>query len=151
MPKQLKLEWKECSLDDPFFKSISFYKKNDTTQIDSELFSTVANRWACYVSNNSGNQNTSTQLRRFYDFVRFHSSQIERCYDSECEEKVLLEFSKIESLISRNLNRDHAPINRQFEHFMLCCLEYVKDKESLKLFSSFFEAFMGFYVQYKRK
>lgn len=131
------------------------FKTNDG-KIDPELFSTQAENAAKEVFQGqlktSGKANKPTQLRKFYDEVlRFDG--ILKSISSEQQndefEKLLPYLKMLNAKAAYAMGRDL--ITEEFKKFLTQSINQIKNKNDFDMFTSLFEAFMGFYKYYDEK
>jgi CRISPR-associated protein Csm2 len=129
---------------------INFWKDKNKKQIEPELFSSKAEELAKQIASESNDRtNAPTQIRKFYDeVIRFDS-----IIKSKPEEfEALLPYIKMLNAKAAYAHGRESGgkslISRGFKDFVSNSLKYVNDREDFEVFSSFFEAFMGFYKLY---
>jgi CRISPR-associated protein Csm2 len=129
---------------------IKFWKDKESKIVNPELFSKTAEELAKKISNRSNDRtNTPTQIRKFYDEVlRFNG--IIRAKPEEFE--IMLPYIK---MLNAKAAYAHARessgrplISEEFKNFIYNALSQVNDREDFEVFTSFFEAFIGFYKYY---
>lgn len=138
---KLKLNFKDIKNDE--MKEIVFYSDKNNKIIQENLFTEIANKWACYV--NHPDYNKPTQIRKFYDFTKKHIAKVKRR-----EKNALTSFRSIKPKIVDVKYKKESPINYKFYNFILFSLEKINDEKDLIVFGQFFEAFMGFYTLYNK-
>ncbi|RXJ94647.1 hypothetical protein CRV00_06885 [Malaciobacter molluscorum] len=138
----LKLNWKEIK-NDKTMNKIIFYKNTSEKIINDELFTNIANRWACKVSHPKFNK--PTQVRRFFDFTKRHINAVKKN-----DKNALINFRLIVSKITDARNKKEPVINQDFENFIFYSLKNINDEKDLIIFGKFFEAFLGFYTLYSK-
>jgi len=126
---------------------IDFWKDKSKKQIHPELFSNKAEELAKLISSESNDRtNAPTQIRKFYDeAIRFDGIIKSKPEDFEA----LLPYIKMlnaKAAYAHGRESGGKPlVSRGFKDFISNSLKKVNDKEDFEVFSSFFEAFMGFY------
>jgi CRISPR-associated protein Csm2 len=134
--------------------NISFWTNEG--QINPELFSDVAEKWAKTVCNAGLKQdrkgkkklerNKITQLRKFYDeALRFK----ELVRNGESIDEVLPYLMMLNAKAAYAEGREL--ITKEFSNMLRTGLEQIDSKrpESIDIFVNFFEAFMGYYKYYE--
>lgn len=121
---------------------IEFYKNKENRTIRPELFSTDAEDLAKKLVDEK--RNKRTQIRKFYDEVVRLNTQSKS--DPKDWENILpylnMLIAKAVYAEGRNL------VTRDFVSFIRESVGQVKAPEDLDVFSTLFEAFMGFYRKY---
>ena len=134
---------------------VKFYSDSRRTNINQNLFSSHAEEWAKKVCE-SGlvekrgkkklEKNKASQIRKFYDeFLKF-SNDIKSGEDF----KLILPYLKM-----LNAKAAYAEgrklITNEFKIFVKLSVEQITEDnpKTFELFSSFFEAFMGYYKYYE--
>lgn len=126
---------------------IRFWKDKDKKLVEPELFSTGAEVLAKEIAKESNDRtNTPTQLRKFYDeVIRF--DQIIKTKPEEFDQ--LLPYIKMlnaKAAYARARESGGKPlISQKFRDFISGTLKNINTREDFDVFSSLFEAFMGFY------
>jgi len=126
---------------------IDFWKDKGKKHIHPELFSNKAEELAKLISSESNDRtNAPTQIRKFYDeAIRFEGIIKSKPEDFE----TLLPYIKMlnaKAAYAHGRESGGKPlISRGFKDFISKALQKVNDKDDFEVFSSFFEAFMGFY------
>ncbi|GGY39140.1 type III-A CRISPR-associated protein Csm2 [Bacterioplanes sanyensis] len=107
-----------------------------------DLYADIAEEKAKVVASARGEFNKSTQLRRFYDEVLMWEQKSRRCSADEFNNFLpLIRMLKAKVAYAKGRNLVDENFFSLFSH----CLSQVNDKDSLRSFKLFFEAFMGFY------
>jgi len=134
---------------------VKFYSDSRRTNINQNLFSSHAEEWAKKVCE-SGlvekrgkkklEKNKASQIRKFYDEVLKFSNDIKSGEDF----KLILPYLKM-----LNAKAAYAEgrklITNEFKIFVKLSVEQITEDnpKTFELFSSFFEAFMGYYKYYE--
>jgi len=134
---------------------VKFYSDSSRTNINQNLFSSHAEEWAKKVCE-SGlvekrgkkklEKNKASQIRKFYDEVLKFSNDIKSGEDF----KLILPYLKM-----LNAKAAYAEgrklITNEFKTFVKLSVEQITEDnpKTFELFSSFFEAFMGYYKYYE--
>ena len=134
---------------------VKFYSDSRRTNINQNLFSSHAEEWAKKVCE-SGlvekrgkkklEKNKASQIRKFYDEVLKFSNDIKSGEDF----KLILPYLKM-----LNAKAAYAEgrklITNEFKTFVKLSVEQITEDnlKTFELFSSFFEAFMGYYKYYE--
>ncbi len=136
---------------------ISFWKDADKKSIDPRLYSQVAEEMAKEMANynkKNRNANRRTQIRKFYDeVVRLEMDarrlNLEKPDDAQKWDDILpmvhMLTAKAAYALGRNL------VSEGFTAFIKDSVNQIEEPRDLKVFATFFEAFMGFYTQYGPK
>ena len=129
--------------------AIQFWEKGEKGRIRPELFSTEAEDFAKTLAKDSGQSNNKqassnkqTQLRRFFDeVVRLN----ELASDKDAEWGVIL--PQVHMLVAKAAyaNGRKKLVSDSFLDFIREAVGQVEEKRDLHVFTSFFEAVMGFY------
>ncbi|MBF0226061.1 MAG: type III-A CRISPR-associated protein Csm2 [Desulfobacterales bacterium] len=127
------------------FKPINFWKDRVKELIEPSLFSEQAEEFAKEIANDNSNNkkfNKRTQLRKFYDEVVYLEVKSRNTnFDT------ILPF--INMLVAKAAYADGRElISKNFFEFIKISIKEIKTKSDLKVFTNFFEAFMGFYRSY---
>ena len=128
-------------------KKIEFWKDRDAKIIDPELFSKTAELFARQIAqdnNQSSKTNKGTQLRKFFDEIIRLNMVAKANRDGWAGTLPLVHMvtAKAAYASGRKL------ISNNFMKFIKESVEQVKSPEDLDVFTSFFEAFIGFYKLY---
>ncbi|MEJ5299603.1 MAG: type III-A CRISPR-associated protein Csm2 [Thermodesulforhabdaceae bacterium] len=123
------------------------WKDEKTNLVNPEAFSKIAEEWAKKISGEDQNQrkNKTSQLRKFYDEI-FKLNQRARAQESNWDEilpYVHLVIAKAAYAKGRGLVTD------SFVNELKEMLSNVKTREHLHAVTTFLEAFMAFYKQYR--
>ena len=124
----------------------SLWKDKARKSVDPELFSTTAERTARALSVDR-RRNKYSQLYRFYEeFLRCNS-------EASAEEK---EFENTRALLHMLLPKaayaeGRDLVSSEFTSFIKKGVTQIQDRRDLEIFSSFFEAVMGYYKQLNPK
>jgi len=125
-------------------EKIIFWKDRAKQLVDPELFSKTAEDLAKKIAEDSiniRNSNKRTQIRKFYDEI-VRLAMLSKSRPNEWEQllpMVHMVTAKAAYANGRKL------ISDGFLRFLRNSIEQIKKPEDLKVFSNFFEAFMGFY------
>ena len=126
-------------------KKIELWQDKEKRTIDPSLFSKTAEELAKAIRDDHEQRrkcNKRTQLRKFYDEVVRLAALAGKRPDEEWV-NILPMVHMLTAKAAYAMGRDL--ISGDFMEFIRDSVEQVKDPEDLKLFSNFFEAFMGFY------
>ncbi len=128
---------------------MDFWKDKEKRIVIPTLFSEEAEKLAQVVGENGGkNKNKRSQLRKFFDeVVRLNTSA-----NSEDSEGKPFDFilPQLHMLIAQAAYaKGRGLITEEFFNFIKDGINNVEDKDDLKVFTRFFEAFMGFYRIYR--
>ncbi len=130
--------------------TITLWKDPDEKILDPFLFSQIADDWAVKISKEGQRErdkNKSTQLRRFFDeIIRLNT----RAQAQDADWNIILPHvhmvvAKAAYAKGRNLVTD------SFVSLMRDGISQVNTKEDLRVFTNFFESFMGFYKMHRPK
>jgi len=125
-------------------EKIIFWKDREKQLVDPELFSKIAEDLAKKIAKDNkekGSPNKRTQIRKFYDEI-VRLAMLSKSRPNEWEQllpMVHMVTAKAAYAKGRKL------ISDGFLQFLKNSIEQIKKPEDLKVFSNFFEAFMGFY------
>lgn len=127
--------------------NIEFFKE-DNKKINDELFSACAEEWAKEIAKEGKkNKNKYTQIRKFYDEVLRLKTRLQ---EEEIDIADILPYLKmLNAKAVYAKGRKH--VTEKFVEFLKVSLNQVKDKRSFDVFTTFFEAFMGYYRAYAPK
>lgn len=129
-------------------EKISLWKDSENRIIDPALFSSVAEGLAKKLKEDHDGdrrrKNKRTQVRKFYDEVT-RLSQLAKAKQTPWE-NILPMVHMLTAKAAYAEGRDL--VSDSFGAFIRGSVEQVKEPEDLKIFSNFFEAFMGFYRLY---
>ncbi|MEA1932891.1 MAG: type III-A CRISPR-associated protein Csm2 [Thermodesulfobacteriota bacterium] len=128
--------------------TITLWKDPDEKILDPFLFSQIADDWAVKISKEGQRErdkNKSTQLRRFFDEIIRLNTQAQ-AQDADWNiifPHVHMVVAKAAYAKGRNLVTD------SFVSLMRDGISQVNTKEDLRVFTNFFESFMGFYKMHR--
>jgi len=128
--------------------AVVFYKDPAKRLIEPTLFSDQAEKLAKSVADSGKDQrgnlrkNKRSQIRKFYDEVLRLKNEAE----NEAWENIHPYVNMLNAKAAYALGRDY--ITNDFLTFIKGAVEQVRSREDLDVFSSLFEAFMGFYKQH---
>lgn len=116
--------------------------KIDLTNVDADLFSTVAQDAAKTLAENS-KSNKPTQLRRFYDEIVMWDNRVSMHPDKFEEYLPFIRMlnAKAAYALGRKL------VDKNYVTLLGHCLKQVNDDKTMRNFKLFMEAMMGFYKQ----
>lgn len=127
---------------------ITFWKDKDQGQIDPDLFSEKANVLAKKIyEEGSGKINKPTQIRKFYDEVLNFKNILKT--NPQDFNNLLPYIKMLNAKVSYAIARDL--VSEGFKDFITDSINQIKDPNDFEVFTSFFEAFMGFYKFYDEK
>lgn len=110
-------------------------------KLDPRLFSDTAERYAKELGRQGRNQNKNSQLRRFFDEL---SRLNDRAQSGQDDWGHILPYAHM--LIAKaNYAQGRKLVTSDFVHLIQDGIKQIEDKEDLKIFTRFFESFMGFY------
>jgi len=114
-------------------------------QVDPRMFSTKAEEMAKAIGREDNRKNKSTQLRRFFDeLLRINTrAQSENDDWNITQPLVHMMVAKVAYAQGRGL------VTESFVDVMRSGITKIDDKDDLQVFTSFLEAFMGFYKLYR--
>lgn len=122
----------------------------DGKKINQELFASCAEQWAKVVGDEGKKErdkNKYTQVRKFYDEVLKLKQKLQT--EQASVEEVLPYLKMLNAKAAYAKARKH--VTDKFVDFIKESIANVKDKESFYVFTTFFEAFMGYYRSYAPK
>ena len=124
---------------------IELWKDREKRELDPFLFSVKADNKAREIGEEDRRSNKGTQLRRFFDeIVRLNS--LAQKQDSDWNHVL----PQLHMLVSKAAYaKGRKLVTDSFVNLLKDCIMQVKDKDDLKVLTSFFEAFMGFYKIYR--
>lgn len=125
-------------------KNITFWKSEDKEKIDHKLFSETAERLAYTLNEDIKHKkehNKRTQIRKFYDeVVRLDSAAKARQSDWDA---ILPQVHMMTAKAAYARGRELVSDN--FLNFIKSSVNQIQETKDLNVFSTFFEAMMGFY------
>lgn len=128
------------------YENIKFYIEQD---INSELFSAVAEEWAKKISKDGGGKkNKLSQIRKFYDEILNFNNNIK----NENDYNLLLPYIKM--LNSKAVYAEGRELTTEsFTSLIKQCISQLDTSkmETLYILKNFFEAFIGYYRFYEFK
>ena len=124
---------------------IQLWKDREKRIVDPLLFSTIADEKARLIGLEDNRKNKGTQLRRFFDeIVRLNGmAQKPGAEWEHILPQLHMLIAKAAYAKGRKLVTD------SFVNLLKDSILQVKDKDDLRVMTSFFESFMGFYKVYK--
>lgn len=129
---------------------IAFYKDKAKRLIEPTLFSVEAENLAKEIAQSGKDQrgtlkwNKRTQIRKFYDEV-LRLNMLTKS-DPSSWDFILPYVNMLVAKAAYAKGRDY--VTGEFMEFIRGSVDQIKAQEDLDVFSSFFEAFMGFYKIY---
>lgn len=124
---------------------IEFYKNKENRTIRPELFSTDAEDLAKRFAEADKKLNKRTQIRKFYDEVQ-RLNALSKSNPKDWEN--ILPY--LNMLIAKAVYAEGRElVTHDFVSFIRDSVGQVKDPQDLDVFSTLFEAFMGFYRKYR--
>lgn len=125
---------------------IKFYTEPDRKAVDPKLFSETALHWAEKIHEKGGEvANKRSQLRKFYDEV-LRLNGLAKSNPDDWEN--ILPY--VNMLIAKcAYAQGRKKVTKEFMDFLRGGIENVKEGKDLDVFANFFEAFMGFYRQFR--
>lgn len=111
------------------------------SEIQAELFNSVAKRAAETLASSKSHVNKSTQIRRFYDELLMWEAKSTQ--NPEKFNEYLPFIRMLNAKVAYAEGRGHVDSN--FTRFMNHSLQQVSDAATLRTFKLFFEAMLGFY------
>ncbi len=125
---------------------ISFYKDKEKRTLEPKLFSDTAMNWAKKVNDSGGrDSNNRSQLRKFLDEVIRLNSLAKS--NPEDWENILPYINMLIAKVAYAQGR--KKVSQEFVDLMRNCINQINKDKDLDVFANFFEAFMGFYRQYR--
>lgn len=124
---------------------LTLWKNSEQKILDPLLFSKTADQLAQEIGNEDRNKNKGTQLRRFFDEI-LRLDSLAQAQDADWNiilPRVHMIVAKVAYAKGRNLVTD------SFVTLIREGIDQIHSKEDLRVFTSFLEAFMGFYKMYK--
>jgi len=116
------------------------------TDIDTELFNEVAESAAKTIANcQSKDGNKSTQLRKFYDELCMWDERVRLAPDSFKENLPFIKMMNAKAAYAQG----RKLVDSNFSDLVAHCIKQVNTPQDLKIFKTFFEAFMGFLKRYR--
>jgi CRISPR-associated protein Csm2 len=126
---------------------IKLWKDKEARKIDYKLYSDQAEALAMDLTkDNKENKkvNKRSQIRKFYDEVLRLDTEARGLESKDLEEKFVL--ARLHLLIAKaTYARGRDLVSNNFVKFIKSGIEQVHDPDDLKIFTTFFEALMGFY------
>lgn len=134
---------------DNYVPDIDLSKVQFGGSLDPQLFNEVAKRCAEAVGANQ-RRNKPSQLRRFYDELAMWNVKIEQAPSGEAEAR----FAEYQPFILMlNAKAAYADgrelVDANFVKLLAHCLRQATDARTLGLAKLFFEAFLGFYKEFR--
>lgn len=127
---------------------VKLWKDKAKKHIDPDLFSQKAEVLANEIFQEGNNKtNKPTQIRKFYDEVLRFDSMLKT--DPNEFDSILPYLKMLNAKAAYAMGRDL--VSKGFKDFLAKSLEQIKDKDDFDVFSSFFEAFMGYYKFFNEK
>lgn len=131
---------------------IKFWEDREKKLIEPLLLSSTAEDLAIKIAKDnqySSKTNKRTQIRKFYDEVirlKMESDNLDNKNGEEIQKwnSILALVNMMVAKAAYAKGRDLVSDN--FLNFIRNSVKEIRDKEDLKLFATFFEAFMGFYT-----
>lgn len=127
---------------------ITLWKNSEQKILDPLLFSKIADELAKQVGEEGGEKNNKgSQLRKFFDEI-LRLDSLAQAQDADWNlilPRVHMVVAKVAYAKGRKLVTD------SFVNLMRDGINQINTKEDLRVFTSFLEAFMGFYKMYKPK
>lgn len=132
-------------------EKIEFWQNREEKLVNPHLLSSVAEEFAKTIardSDQSGKKmNKRTQLRKFFDEIIRLKTEADDL--NEQDKKWNAVYSLVNMLVAKAAYaRGRDLVSDNFLNFMRTAISEIENPEDLKLFSNFFEAFMGFYRLY---
>ena len=134
------------------YEKTPFWQDRENELIQPDLFSTTAENFAKRIARDNHQKpypNKPTQIRRFFDEVVRFQSQAAALHQQTPKNREK-EWNTIQSLLHMMVAKaayaqGRDLISPYFLEFIRTEIPEIKTPKDLKLFASFFEAFMGFY------
>lgn len=127
---------------------ISLWQDKKTNKLDPTLFSQKAEDLARKIGEEGrGNENKSTQLRRYFDeLVRLDTQAKAKNADMD------LILPQVHMLVAKvAYAKGRKLVSDSFVDMMKIGITQINDKDDLRVFTNFLESFMGFYKMYRPK
>ena len=136
--------------------ALEFWKDRSKKELNEDLFSTKAENYAKAVAEKSNmTTNNPTQLRRFFDEIVTFDSRFKMAMSkANSKEERDLAFKQqlpfIHMLIPKvRYAEARKLVTSDFTNLIKEAVDNLKEPEDIKVFSSFFEAFIGHFKYYK--
>ena len=136
--------------------ALEFWKDRTKKELNEDLFSTKAESYAkAVVEKSTKTTNNSTQLRRFFDeIVAFNNSFNMAKSKAKSKEERELAFKQqlpfIHMLIPKvRYAEARKLVSIEFSNLIKEALDNIKEPDDIKVFTSFFEAFIGHFKYLK--
>ena len=125
---------------------ITFWKDRATRKIDPALFSVKAEELALTLAKEGSGKrvNKRTQIRKFYDEVLRLDAEVKA--RPENWDNLIPHVHMLVAKAAYAYGR--ALVSETFLNFIKESVKQVSEKDDLRVFANFFEAFMGFYRQH---
>lgn len=125
---------------------ITLWQDKENRKLDPTLFSKKAEELAREIGHDGGNnENKSTQLRRYFDeVVRLDTQAKAKGADMN------LILSQVHMLVAKVAYANGRKlVTPSFVEMMKSGINQINDRDDLRVFANFLEAFMGFYKMYR--
>ena len=136
--------------------ALEFWKDRAKKELNEDLFSTKAENYAKAVAEKSNmTTNNPTQLRRFFDEIVTFDSRFKMAMSkTNSKEERELAFKQqlpfIHMLIPKvRYAEARKLVTSDFTNLIKEAVDNLKEPEDIKVFCSFFEAFIGHFKYYK--
>lgn len=129
------------------------WKDREKNILNPLAFSETARNWAVKINQEGGrSKNKQSQLRRFYDAIFNLNTQAQTLKDEALKDKA---WNMIEVQLHRQIALIHYAkgrglVTESFVSMMEELIKAVRNREDLKVITSFLEAFMAFYRELRR-
>jgi CRISPR-associated protein Csm2 len=117
-------------------------------KLDSEIFNSIAKQAAEIIAGDNDRVNKHSQLRRFYDELCMWEEKVSRQPDKFDEYLPFIRMLNAKAAYAEG--RNPKLVDQNFVNLLRHTLSEVKDAKTMTTCKLFWEAFMGFYKQYRQ-
>ena len=125
--------------------AITLWKDKTTKAVDPTLFSTIAEEKAKEIGREDRRKNKSTQLRRFFDEILRINTRAQSEGDDWLITHPLVHMMVAKAAYAQGRNL----VTESFVNLMRDGITQINDRDDLRVFTNFMEAFMGFYKMHR--
>jgi len=118
------------------------------TPLNPELFNGIAKQAAEVIAGDNDKVNKHSQLRRFYDELCMWEEKVSRQPDKFDEHLPFIRMLNAKAAYAEG--RNPKLVDRNFVQLLQHTLSEVKDAKTMTTCKLFWEAFMGFYKQFRQ-